>query len=258
MHPPPAEHAAHNNAAWCDAMCRAHGRGGEWPGPAWIHRAPSPPYYPNLVTLRAAADPDAVLALVDDLDARDLPRPFGVKDSFNQLDLSPRGFMRLFDASWLWRQPPSARAQHPMPGLRWTRIRTDAGLAAWEAAWWRDAEEAEAPARPRLFPARLLADPDVALIAGFSGAQLLAGCAFFRSTAPGCMPAVTVIGQACSFHGALDAATARSAMALEASRLFPDLPLVGYERGAALAAARACGFTEVGPLCVWLRNAADS
>jgi hypothetical protein len=35
--------------------------------------------------------------------------------------------------------------------------------------------------------------------------------------------------------------------------LYPDLPLVGYERGDDLAAARRVGFEVIGPLRVWMR-----
>jgi hypothetical protein len=36
-----------------------------------------------------------------------------------------------------------------------------------------------------------------------------------------------------------------------AAEIFPGLPLVGYERGHELAAARQAGFETVGPLRVW-------
>lgn len=34
----------------------------------------------------------------------------------------------------------------------------------------------------------------------------------------------------------------------------PDLPLVGYENGASLRAARSAGFVSVGSLRVWLKG----
>ena len=37
-------------------------------------------------------------------------------------------------------------------------------------------------------------------------------------------------------------------------RLFPDLPVVGYEHGEALAAALRHGFEPIGPLRVWLHG----
>jgi len=37
------------------------------------------------------------------------------------------------------------------------------------------------------------------------------------------------------------------------SARFPGLPMVGYEHGPGLAAAKAAGFVGVGPLRVWLR-----
>jgi hypothetical protein len=40
---------------------------------------------------------------------------------------------------------------------------------------------------------------------------------------------------------------------LAAAAAFPSLPLVGYEHGEPLELARAAGFSEIGPLRVWLR-----
>ena len=69
------------------------------------------------------------------------------------------------------------------------------------------------------------------------------------STSPG------VVGISNLFHvdGDLDAAWA-AALAAIALRL-PGHPVVGYQRGDALLAALAHGFTAIGPLRVWLRDA---
>ena len=37
-------------------------------------------------------------------------------------------------------------------------------------------------------------------------------------------------------------------------RLFPDAPIVGYERDEDLRAALAVGFRDLGPLQVWVRD----
>ena len=47
------ELAARNNAAWCDAVCRAYGAPGEFDDELWLTRRPAPPLYPNAVTLTA-------------------------------------------------------------------------------------------------------------------------------------------------------------------------------------------------------------
>jgi hypothetical protein len=40
------------------------------------------------------------------------------------------------------------------------------------------------------------------------------------------------------------------------AELRPGLPIVGYERGEDLAAARRAGFTVLGPLRIWARGSA--
>ena len=89
-------------------------------------------------------------------------------------------------------------------------------------------------------------------------------------TSPGCVPAgallavsatgvrptlyryVVLIDRARDLVGV---AVPRSADAVAAvSARFPGLPLVGYEHGDSLAAARRAGFSPIGPLRVWLRD----
>ena len=93
---------ARNNALWCDAVCRAHGRPGEFVAGLWLNRQPVPRFYSNAVTL-SPKDPAGQRAWVAHLMTR---RPsFSVKDSFAALDLSDLGFDVLFEATWLWHDP---------------------------------------------------------------------------------------------------------------------------------------------------------
>jgi hypothetical protein len=51
-----------------------------------------------------------------------------VKDSFAELELAALGFVELFEAQWLFREP------EPAPGkgsLTWTVARTDDDLVQW-------------------------------------------------------------------------------------------------------------------------------
>lgn len=243
-----AEAAAHNNAAWCSALCAAHGDGGHWTGSAWLRRTPAPPYYPNLVTLRPAIDHAALAALV-----QDLPRhgTCAVKDSFARLPLDGHGFRVLFDARWLWRDPSTAGPLPTAAALHWRRVDTPAMLAAWETAWWRGAEpEARGP-RPRLFPDALLHHPNLLFIAGHDGPRVAAGGVWSRSQAPG---ADAVLGLSCCFGGAERDPSVRAALVREPERWCPGLPQAGYESGDAEVQAQACGFTRAGPLRVWLRE----
>jgi len=93
--------AAHNNALWCDAVCRAHDRPGEFHESLWFTRLGAPRFYPDAVTMggveAAPAQTEAIAALVGSTRQREL----SVKDSFQSLDLSSLGFEPLFDAEWV-------------------------------------------------------------------------------------------------------------------------------------------------------------
>jgi hypothetical protein len=90
--------AAHNNTLWCDAVCRAHDRPGEFHETLWFTRLGAPRFYPDAVTIvgleAAPAQTEAIAALVGSTRQRE----WSVKDSFQSLDLRSLGFEPLFDA----------------------------------------------------------------------------------------------------------------------------------------------------------------
>jgi hypothetical protein len=222
---PTAAQAARNNALWCDAVCRAHGVGGRFAPGLWTSGGPSPRFYPDAVTLVPDAREAEALALW-----RARGGPISVKDSFARLDLAVAGFTVLFDAEWHAAPPPAGG----MP-LHWRRVETPALLAAWETAW------AGTAAGPRLFPPALLDDPDIAFLIRETDGAIQAGAIASR--------AAGLVGISNRF-GPGDHATRRQS-ALASACLFPGLALVGYAAGDRLAAARAAGFTPIGPLRVW-------
>ncbi len=216
--------AARNNALWCDAVCRAHGRPGEF-GPAlWLNRHGTPRYYPDAVTLRDDAEIAPLLAL---------SRPgLSVKDSFACLDLEPHGFARLFDATWI-------AAPAPAPDAGWVRVADPAGLAAWEHAW------AGAETGPRVFLPPLLDDPDIAFLAWMQDGAIAGGGILNRGAG--------VVGLSNSFARGMAAPAVRRGLMGAAGALFPGMDLAGYARGEALAGALAGGFNPGAALTVWAR-----
>lgn len=234
--------AALNNAVWCNAVCAARGHAGRFTPAWWAHDEPSPPYYPNLITLDPTAAPTAVLDEVQRLCATPALGRFAVKDSFGQLDLGALAFTSLFDAHWLWLADalPDAKAV----GLRWAVVRDARMLGAWEAAWWQHQEPLEAS--PRLFADALLHEPAVTFLAGLADDELVAGTAITRSHG--------VAGLACSFGAGLDPVALQRELARQAQALFPGLPLVGYESGRALDDTCAAGYCKGSALRVWLRQ----
>jgi len=220
-------------------VCRAHGGDTAFGTTAWFNRRPSPPYYPNLVTLDPQASGAPALAAIPS------QGELGIKDSFARFDLSGLGFAPLFEAQWIWREPViSAGAA---PSLQWSVAETEQALQAWEAAWWRDVQAG--PPALRLFPRALLAEPGLRFLLGHrSDGTPVAGGALMQGDG--------VAGLACIF---LPQGGERAAAYLEllqaAQAACPQDALVGYESGEALhRAGEAGGFTPVGLLRVWLRR----
>src|SRR5690606_22917901 len=89
------QEAALNNAAWCDALCRAHGLPGAFTERAWTNPRRTPPYYTDAVTLSPEATPADVLPHTDATPGA------SIKDSFTTL--TPPGFGLLFEATWIHR-----------------------------------------------------------------------------------------------------------------------------------------------------------
>jgi len=229
--------ATFNNAAWCDAVCRAHGRPGEFTEALWLNRAEVPRFYPNVVTLT----PEGAARQLDVLSTLDLPGRWGVKDSFATLDLAPLGFTELFSARWLHFAP-----ERPAPirstGARWVHLRDTAALASWEVAWSGQPEGA----LPRVFRPGLLEDTNTTFLAAYQGDSLVAGAIAYRSAG--------VVSLSNTFFTPEEAGALRAELLGQLLASFPGVPLVGYEHGDELAAWCALGFEPTGPLRVWLKT----
>lgn len=224
--------AVFDNAAWCEAMCRAHGRPGTFGPRAWTNGRRTPLYYPDAVTLTADA------SVRDVLDGIDRAAPgASVKDSFARLDLSGEGFRPLFEARWIHRP-----AGHPLPtapdGPHWRAVRTPAELAAWATAW-SDGDPAEAA----LFRPELLADPATRIVAGYGTDGRVVGGAVLSESGR-----VTGVSNLFTTEGGDPAETWAGCLGL----VREGRDVVGYESGDDLPPARAVGFEELGPLRVWL------
>jgi len=238
--------AAANNAAWCDAVCRAHGRTPQFTPRWWCHEGPGLQYYPNLVTLDAALTTIDVAPWVECLCANSDMGEFGIKDSFARLDLAPLGLQPLFDGQWIHRATPATLEARG--ALRWAAVDSEPLRARWEAAWSRGAGAPVGEA-PR-FPPSLLQSPGITLLAACAGDEVVAGCTLTFDD--------EVVGMSCNFHGDLDPHAVLHEVVAEIHRRHPSLALVGYESADDLTLALACGFEPVGPLRVWLRASPDT
>jgi len=185
----------------------------------WVNAETVPRFYPNAVTL--AAD-DAALdeqrSTVEILLKSNLPGRWSVKDSFNALDLSRRGFDLLFEAQWI-------RCTMPADG------------PSTDIAWQRETEgAADLP----------FDDADFAMLVGRRGYRVVAGGMLYRAEG--------VVGLSNVVADAADANAVWRSLILLAAQTFPRLPLVGYESGAELQAALDAGFEAGDPLRTWVRE----
>ena len=192
----------------------------------------TPPLFPDAVTLIQSP-------LVPDLLARiDTSSGCTIKDSFASLDLAPEGFRVLFDAKWIaspahpeksWNFPPA-----------WTRITDPDGLGLWEEAWCHDDE-------PRgLFLPELLSHSVVVVLGRMEKDRIVAGGIVSRGT--------HVAGISNVFAEVGRGSETWSCLAQCARACFPNLPLVGYQRGEELRHAQSSGFQIAGALRVWIAS----
>ena len=207
--------AVANNAMWCEAMCRAHGIAGEVDDDTWTWPVRTPHYYPDAITRRPLVSAEALLARTDSGPG------CSIKDSFATLEIP--GFEVIVEASWMYRPPGG-----PTHGKQWTVV-TGTELPEWERAWGEPLG---------LFVPALVAGAQ--FLAARRGGRIEAGAILNRTG--------DVVGISNVFGGDWAGAVAT------ATRLYPDLPLVGYESGDDFAAAQQQGFEVIGPLRVWLRH----
>jgi hypothetical protein len=225
-----------NNASWCDAVCRSHGHPGVFSTRLWISVRHDLEFYPNAISLRRDVTAPEVTA------AREPSRRYTVKDSFARLDLAAEGLAPLFEAEWI--ACSSQPAEPGDRGLSWDAVNDAGELSGWERAWAAGRGSADRP----LFRPALLADPRCAILACRRGDGLIAGVIAYAAGG--------VTGISNMFGAGLAAGQLwPSALQAVAARR-PGLPIVGYEHGAALAAARQAGFQALGPLRVWAHDPA--
>lgn len=183
----------------------------------WVNAATVPRFYPNAVTLAVG---DAALeeqrTTVEILQKSNLPGRWSVKDSFNRLDLSRRGFDLLFDAKWIRGGMPAAGAE---ADIVWQR--EEKGTETWP-----------------------FDDPGFAMFKGRRGFKVVAGFMLYRSE--------DVVGVSNVVAETADAAAVWRSLTLLAAQTFPRLPLVGYESGRELKAAVDAGFEAGDKLRVWV------
>jgi len=214
------------SVGWYEDLCALHGVGSVLTDGLWSALDTPPPLHSDAVVVEPAVTADQVLAR---LGGR---AHGGVKDSFATMDLSGEGMSLLFSATWIYRDGGRGR-EHGTPA-GWAPVTSTDELKAWTSN--HDTGDVLLPPLLRRAHFRILARyVDDRIVAG-AVARLGSGIVDVSN--------VYTVG---GYH--LDWAE----LAEVVGAYFPGRPLVGYERGDALDAARAGGFVPTGDLRVWLR-----
>ena len=225
--------AVANNASWCDAVCRSHGYPGTFTARLWTSPRHQLRFYPNAVTLHPEVTGPEVLA------AAAASGAFAVKDSFARLGLAPAGFRVLAEASWIARDRAPDR---PPDGPSWRRVTSPGELTGWESAWARGSSgDDDGP----VFRPGLLSDPNCAFLAHRRNDAITAGAVVYAADG--------AAGISNLFSNGLPHDRLWTGIQSAVARLWPHLPVVGYEAGTSLESARQAGFHVLGPLRIWVR-----
>ena len=220
---------AENNASWCDLVVGLHGGHGDFAVDAWTSSQRTPPLYPDAITLITAPEIPNLLGRID------TSAGCTIKDSFASLDLETYGFRVLFDAQWIM-QPVQTTTEAGIP-RGWTTFSSPGDRERWEAAWGQDDGHQE------LALSRLHSD-DVVFVGRIEEDRVAAGGILNLSAG--------VVGISNVFAEENLGSAAWFDLANFAGALFPDLPLMSYERGESLKDAQHAGFQAVGPLRIWI------
>jgi hypothetical protein len=244
--PTKVELAVLNNTRWYEAMFAAHALQSETDDRVWRSHESPPPFHSNLVVLSPMTTQAEIEAYAAEIDRQRHPSGWSLKDSYACLDLSSRGFIVLFEAKWIWRDPIPVNAPVRNSRLSWTKLATPSSLAEWEQAWQGDTKNETEVLRSRQFPDSLLSSPDHSFFAGRFEGKVVAGGIANRS--PG------VMGLSNTFSPPEFREDTWTGLVSSLSAAFPRTPIVGYERGADLNFAESAGFVPIGELRIWCRS----
>ncbi|MFF5084889.1 hypothetical protein ACFY36_48280 [Actinoplanes sp. NPDC000266] len=214
------------SVCWYEDLCALHGVGSMLDGGLWSALGPPPPLHSDAVVVEPEVGADQVLARLDGREHG------GVKDSFATMDLTGAGMNLLFSATWIHREARTEWRRAAPAG--WTAVTAAGELAEWTGR--HDTREVLLPPLLRRAHFRVLGRRvDGHLVAG-AVARLGSGAVDVSNVwaVPGHRVDWAELAEAVGVY-------------------FPGRPLVGYERGEALAAALDGGFEPVGDLRVWVR-----
>jgi hypothetical protein len=212
------------SVSWYEELFAVHGVDHTVADGIWCALGPPPPLHSAAKSVHPGASSDRALAAAAAFEH------CSIADSFASLKLP--GFELLFQARWLFHDPPASYTSRPPLG--WEPVRSAAELAVWTA---------QHDTTGVLLPA-VLTRPGFTVFGrrstdGFQAGAVLHACS-----------GVVSLSNVWAAPG--QDAEWPSLVRLVAA-VHPGLAVTGYERGDDLVQARDAGFSDVGPHLVWYR-----
>jgi hypothetical protein len=158
-----------DNIGWSSTVCASHQCEERNSASTWANFAPSPPFYPNIITRRRNSQAE-VCRLVKDVRQNGMMGAWGIKDSFGDLDLANQGFDLAIEGQWFGGEPTTGqKIRHD-----WETAHGPEELSLWEEAWGGKSDR-------RIFKDTLLADHRIRFWMLREAGDIIAGLISFSS-----------------------------------------------------------------------------
>lgn len=158
-----------DNVHWCSAICNARGADDDLTVSPWINLKTYPRYYPNIIT-RGPGEQAQVCKAIELLRSLCIPKGWGIKDSFADLELEDLGFETVIYGSWFGGIPNAPQK----PPEHWKKAQSINELRSWKAAWGEESDV-------HTLPDALLNDSRIEFWFRFENNVLEAGFICFRT-----------------------------------------------------------------------------
>lgn len=206
----------------------------------WYSLEKTPPLYSNLVTVSEKWTPDDIFAEIDRKYEEKKWEEWSVKDGFGALDLTEYGFVRLFEAQWIYLEKLKFTPKGADKNLNYRIIENERDLAKWRIAWDSDVKLGE-----QIFSPKLLTNPRVFFVAGDDGRRIVSGCLVNQTD--------NVLGIS-NFFSPEDDIGYWSVIIRFIFDSITHTDIVGYEQKEVVEKLRLLGFEPAGDLTVWLKK----
>lgn len=217
--------AVQNRIDRCNAVAKAHQLRTHILGGLWYCEDPMPTGFPNIITMQKGAFNSAT---INDL-LGSLPKPWIVKDCFDEYKEHPNSYQFLFDASWFYSEPLTNTA-----GVELFQTLNVAQTADELDAWCAEADQTGK------FPEVMLHTGPMMFVYLGTASAMQCGASLCLSQ--------EVVGIANLFGSTED--QQRLIRTIQMS--YPSKPIVGYGTDAELTVLKPFGFRTMGSLSVLL------